>query len=177
MPDLDLQALPADLRAALERAWPGSPEAQRRALLGPRWGWPAVWPELLWAWQPPRRWWRAGLARRCREQAEALFVAPVRDVRQDQAARLFDPAQPFFDTPWTHAATLLRSPVPAVFSDAEFWAMTQQVFGGDVVLATQQAQDWARGMQAEGALQGSRRRRWLQDALWRWEMSATGTFL
>jgi hypothetical protein len=35
MADLDLQALPAELQAALERVWPGCPEAQRRAVLGP----------------------------------------------------------------------------------------------------------------------------------------------
>ena len=179
MPDLDLLALPPELQAALEKAWPGCPEAQRRALLGSRcWsGWRPTWPDRIWAWQPASRWWRPWRAREYREQAEGLFVDHVSDVLQSYPARLFDPEQPFFDTPWTQAKVLLRSPVPEVFSDADFWAMTQQLFGGHVESATASALAWARGMQTENALRGYRREQWLIDAVYRLEMSATGTYL
>jgi hypothetical protein len=180
MPDaLALQDLPPELQAALNRAWPGNAEAQLRALLGPRcWlGWRSVWPGELWAWRPASRWLRPGQARANRQRAEAFFAAHVADVRQPLAARLFDPAQPFFETPWTHATVLLRSPVPEVFSDADYWAMTQQLFGGDAEAAAREAQAWARAMQADGAARpGPRRQQWLGEALWRLQQSATGTY-
>lgn len=179
MPDLDLQALPPELQAALERAWPGCPEAQRRALLAPRcWlGWRSVWPDELWAWRPTSRWYRPRFARECRERAEAFFVAHVSDVLHEQGPRLFDPEQPFFETPWTHARLLLRSPVPEVFSDADYWAITQQLFGGDTEAAASEARAWARAMQAADAvLPGTRRQRWLDEALWRLQQSAAGIY-
>jgi hypothetical protein len=186
MPDLDLRQLPPELHAALERVWPGCPEAQRRALLGPhRLGWAPVWPGNLWAWKPASRWWRPFAARDRRAGDEGFFGAHLSDARGEPyepagpvyAERLFDPAQPFFDTPWTQARVLLRSPVPEVFSDADFWLITQRLWGGHVESATFTAQSWARGMQAENALRGARRSRWLDDAQWRLEMSATGTFV
>lgn len=179
MPDLVLRTLPAQLQAALEQAWPGCPEAQRRALLGPcvRQGWRAVWPDGLWAWRPASHWWRAGPARRERQRAAAFFTAQVADVLAAKGSRLFDPGQPFFETPWTQAAQLLRSPAPAVFSDADFWAITQQLFGGNVDAAGAETLAWARGMQRDNALHGARRGQWLVDAVYRLEMAASGTFL
>ncbi len=152
MPDLDLHHLPAELQAALERVWPGCPEAQRRALLAPhRLGWAPLWPHQMWAWQPASRWWRPGAARKERAWREAFFGAHLRDARGEPynatgpvyEARLFDPAQPFFDTPWTQASVLLRSPVPDVFSDADFWVITQQLSGGHVPSATSTAVGWS----------------------------------
>ncbi|MDR7333415.1 hypothetical protein [Roseateles asaccharophilus] len=179
MPDLDLRALPAELQAALHQAWPDCPEAQRRALLAPRcWsGWQPTWPGRVWAWEPRRRWLRPFRAREYREIAEALFVDHVGDVLRKHEPRLFDPAQPFFDTPWTQARVLLRSPEPAVFSDAEFWAIAQQLCGGDVAHATATAGDWAQGMRADGAVRGWRREGWLLNAVAVLESSAAGTFL
>lgn len=167
------------MQAALTQAWPGSPEAQRRAVLAPhRLGGAPVWPRHLWPWQPSRRWWRPGTARECRAGEAQFFAAPVSDVRgASYAPRLFDPAQPFFDTPWTRAGLLLRSPAPDAFSDADFWVIVQLLFGGDLHWATRTAQDWAAGLRADGALQGARRDRWLTDALWRLEASAKGDFL
>ncbi|MCE4555466.1 hypothetical protein [Pelomonas cellulosilytica] len=184
MPDLDLLSLPAELQAALERAWPGCPEAQRRALLAPaQLGWPPVWPHGLWAWRRTGHWWRPFAARAERERAEAFFGAHLGDARGERwdgvptyAERLFDPNQPFFDTPWTHADRLLRSPAPEAFSDADFWFITQLLHGGDLHWATVTAQDWARGLAADRALRGGRRGRWLHDAQWRLHMSATGAF-
>lgn len=179
MPELDLQALPPELQAALEQAWPGCPEAQRRALLAPyQLGSTSIWPDNLWPWQPSRRWWRPERARKCRKADACFFTAQVSDVLgAPREPRLFDPAQPFFETPWTRAQDLLRSPAPDAFSDADFWAITQLLFGGDVHWATRTTQDWVAGMRADGALQGARRRRWLTDALWRLEASAKGDFL
>lgn len=186
MPDLDLQALPPELQAALERAWPGCPEAQRRALLAPSGlDAPPLWPDRMWAWQPAGRWWRPGWARAQRARDEGFFRAHLSDARGEPHGhdgpvykeRLFDPEQPFFATPWTQAARLLRSPAPEVFSDADFWVVTQRLFGGDAEWAAREMQAWARGMQADGALRGGRRSRWLADAKWRLQMSATGTYV
>lgn len=179
-PDPLLDPLPAELRAALELAWPGCAEAQRRAVLAPDGvGAPPLWPDgPLWPWQPACHWWRPWRASECRRAAARFFSSHVRDIRgADYEPRLFDPEQPFFETPWTQAEVLLRSPVPEVFSDADFWALTQLLMGGDVQAATRIAQDWARGLQADGALRGLRRSRWLADAQWRLEMSATGTYI
>ncbi len=186
MPDLDLQALPTELQAALERAWPGVPEAQKRALLAPTWlGGPPIWPDEMWAWRPSSRWWRPGWAREQRARHEAFFRMHLGDARGEPQGhdgpvypqRLFDPEQPFFATPWTQAQLLLRSPAPEVFSDAEFWFVTQRLFGGDAEWATRELLSWARGMQADGAVRGGRRSRWLADAQWRLQMSATGTYV
>lgn len=180
MPDLDLQALPPELQAALERVWPGSPEAQRRSVLGP-WvegGWQAVWPDQLWPWQPAGRWWRPGEARDRRESFELYFGSLRRNILEAKGPRLFDPAQPFFETPWTSAAVVLRSPVPEVFSDAEFWAIATQLFDGDVGVAARETRDWARQLIEERATErGPRRSRWWQDHLHRMEMSAKGDYL
>jgi hypothetical protein len=178
-PELDLRTLPTELRAALERVWPGCPEAQRRALLGPRsrHGWCAIWPDGLWSWQRASRWWRPGVARSDRQRATAFFSAQVSDVLGAKGPRLFDPDQPFFETRWTQSRVLLRSPAPAVFSDADFWALTQQLFGGDVDDASAEALAWAHGMQRDNAVHGARREQWLIDAIYRMEMAATGTFL
>lgn len=184
MTDLDPAALPADLRAALERAWPGSAESQRRALLAPSaLGGRPLWPHGLWAWRRAACWWRPSWARAEREAAEAWFGAHLGDARGERwdglpvyAERLFDPAQPFFETPWTRADRLLRSPVPQVFSDAEFWFIVQRLHGGDLRSATATAQAWAAGMAADRALQGGRRGHWLADAEWRLHMAAIGAF-
>lgn len=179
MAAFDLQTLPLELQAALAQAWPGCPEAQRRALLAPQaLGGAPLWPGNLWPWQPARRWWRPGVARECRAGEALFFSAPVSDVRgAAYAPRLFDPAQPFFETPWTQAEVLLRSPAPDAFGDADFWVLTQRLCGGDVPAATRLAHEWAAGMRADAALQGARRQRWLGDALWRLEASAKGDFL
>lgn len=184
MPDLDLRQLPPELQAALERVWPGCPEAQRRALLGPgQLGHAPHWPRHLWAWQPARRWWRPWAAREARQGSEAFFAAHLSDARGEPDTggpayphRLFDPAQPFFPTPWTQADVLLRSPVPDAFGDAEFWFITQRLCGGRVDWAVSQAEDWAQGLRADGALRGARRLGWLADAQWRLHMAATGMF-
>lgn len=186
MPDLDLQQLPPDLQAALERVWPGCPEAQRRALLGPhQLGWPPLWPDGLWAWRPASRWWRLPWARREMEWRERFFGAHLTDARGEPCnavepshkERLFDPAQPFFPTPWTHAEVLLRSPVPEVFSDVDFWVITQQLWGGLVEPATATAESWARGMKADGALRGGRREGWLIHAQGLLTMEVNGVYL
>lgn len=174
-----LDPLPAELRAALELAWPGCPEAQRRAVLAPHgMGRQPLWPDgELWPWQPTRHWWRPGRASDRRQALAVFFTSHVGDIRgADDGPRLFDPGQPFFRTPWTHAKALLRSPVPDAFGDADFWALTQLLMGGDVDGATRTAHDWARGLRAEGALHGPRRDRWLANAQWRLQMSATGTY-
>lgn len=178
-PALDLTTLPPGLQAALEQAWPGCPEAQRRAVLAPHGlRGRSVWPDHLWPWQPARHWWRPGRARECREGEAEFFAAHVSDVRgAPYPPRLFDPAQPFFETPWTHAAVLLRSPAPDAFSDADFWVFVQLLFGGDLHWATVTANEWAAGMRADAALHGSRREAWLNDALWRLEASAKGDYL
>jgi len=184
MPDLDLQALPAELQAALERVWPCCPEAHKRALLAPpALGAAPLWPTQLWPWQPARRWWRPFAARNERQGWEHFFgqhVGDARGARHDglptYPQRLFDPEQPFFETPWTNSRVLLRSPVPDVFSDADFWFMTQQLSGGDSYWAGVDAENWARGMRADRALHGARRDRWLADALWRQHMSSVGDY-
>lgn len=179
MADLDLATLPPELRDALERAWPGCPEAQRRILLAPmRLAGAPLWPGLLWPWQPSARWWRLPLARRVRAGTLGYFLTHVSDVRGAlQAPRLFDPAQPFFATPWTRAEELLHSPTPDAFSDADFWFITQRLCGGDVAQATHLAQNWAGKMRTNGALQGKRRDAWLNEELSRLEASARGDFL
>lgn len=180
MPELDLQALPPELQAALERVWPGAPEAQRRALLGP-WiegGWEAVWPDNLWPWQPARRWWRPGAARELREAYEHYFGSRCRDILEAKGPRLFDPSRPFFATPRTQARDVLHSPVPTVFTDAEFWAITTQLFNGDVGVAEREVQRWARELIEQGATErGARRSDWWADKLRRMEMSAKGDYL
>jgi hypothetical protein len=180
MRDLDLQTLPPELLAALERAWPSHPEAQRRAVLGP-WaqaGWRTVWPDFLWPWQPARRWWRPGTARQWRGSFERYFASQRCNLLQAEGPRLFDPAQPFFDTPWTHAGVLLRSPVPDVFTDAEFWAVTQQIFDGDVHLATSETRAWAGELIARQATaRGPRRERWWAEQLHRMHAAATSTYV
>ncbi len=186
MPDLDLRQLPPELQAALERFWPGCPEAQRRALLAPpRLGGAPLWPDRLWAWRPASRWWRPFWARDTRQCYEVLFGQHLSDARGEPLGaaeptykeRLFDPEQPFFDTPWTHAKVLLRSPVPDVFSDADFWFITQTLWGGHVESAASKTESWARAMKAEGAVRGGKRDRWLSNALWLLNMEATGTYL
>lgn len=180
MPDahLDLQALPPELQSALERAWPHNPEAQRRALLGPvrEAGWRSVWPDLVWPWMPARRWWRPGEARRWRGLFERHFGAARRDIlEQERGPRLFDPAQPFFDTPWTRPALALRSPAPEAFSDAEYWAIAMQLFGGDLALAESNVRAWARDLAEHGALQRGRRRdSWWTERLTIERAAATG---
>jgi hypothetical protein len=177
MADLDLQALPPELQTALERAWPGCPEAQRRAVLGPmREGlWQTVWPDNLWPWQPAKRWWRPGQAQRLRDLFEWHFKSQRRNILQAAGPRLFDPAQPFFDTPWTQADVQLRSPVPQAFSDAEFWGITQQMFDGDVSLATSEVTGWARDFIARGATaSAARRSSWWIELLAVERASATG---
>lgn len=179
MAALDLSTLPPELHAALERVWPGCPEAQRRAVLGP-WAtgvWRTVWPDFLWPWQPSRRWWRPRAARQWRESFEAYFGARRSNLLEARGPLLFDPAQPFFETPWTQAGTLLRSPVPEVFSDGEFWAIAMQLFDGDVPRAEAQARDWAREPAASrAAAGGSRRDNWWIDKLRVMHAEATGTF-
>lgn len=179
MPDLDLQQLPPELQAALERVWPGCPEAQRRALLGP-WAagvWRTAWPGHLWPWQPSARWWRPGAAREWRAAFEGYFGSQRRNLLESSGPRLFDPDQPFFATPWTHAKVVLRSPAPAVFSDAEFWAITQQIFDGDVDQASREALGWARELTARQATaRGARRDNWWIDQLRTMRAVATGTF-
>ena len=179
MADLDLQTLPPELRTALERAWPGCPEAQRRALLAPvRLGGAPLWPSQLWPWKPLARWWRLPSARESRAAALEYFVARVSDVRgAPRVPQLFDPAQPFFATPWTQAEALLHSPTPDAFSDADYWLITQRLCGGDAAQATQLAQDWAGQMRTDDALRGTRRATWLNQALRRLEASARGDFL
>lgn len=177
MADLDLQSLPPELRAALERAWPGCAEAQRRAVLAPwcQLVWRRAWPDLLWAWQPARRWWRAGAATDWRAQLEAGFSARQGHVLEARGPLLFDPAQPYFPTPWTHARVLLRSPVPAVFTDGEYWAMTMQLFDGDTAAATDYAQGCARELQARNATSRGKRDTWWVQQLIVLRASATGS--
>lgn len=186
MPDLVLHKLPSELQAALERAWPGCPEAQRRALLAPpQLGSLPLWPDGLWAWRPVSHWWRPMAAHEERARAQSFFGAHLSDARGEPygaqgpayAQRLFDPAQPFFDTPWTQARVLLRSPAPEAFSDAEFWVIVQRLWGGRVGAATAQAERWASAMKADGALRGARRSRWLSNAQWLLNMEVTGSFL
>jgi len=178
MADLDLQALPTDLQAALERVWPGCPEAQRRAVLGP-WcnkAWVTVWPDTTWPWQPARHWWRPGSARQWRDGFEAYFGAQCRNELEPEGPRLFDPDQPFFDTPWTHARVVLRSPAPEAFTDAEFWAVTTQLFGGDAEHAASQVSGWARSLVARGITgRGYRRDSWWQEMRTVLEAEATGS--
>jgi hypothetical protein len=183
MAGLDLLALPPELQAALERAWPDCPEAQKRAVLAPaRVDAQPIWPRQLWPWRPGSRWWRPGWARERRRQDQAFFAAHWGDARGEPQGhegpsypqKLFDPAQPFFPTPWTQARVLLVSPAPEVFSDADFWIFTQRLFGGDAVTAGREMLRWARGMQADDAVSGRRRGHWLADAHWRLHMSATG---
>lgn len=176
---LELHHLPAELQAALKLAWPGCAEAQRRALLAPtRLGGLPLWPAHLWPWQPSARWWRPIHAREARAASLAYFVARVSMAHGASVGpRLFDPAQPFFATPWTEATVLLRSPVPDAFSDADFWVVTQRLCGGQLVPATRLVEDWAAGMRRDNALQGTRRAAWLNEALSRLEASARGDFL
>lgn len=176
---LALDRLPPELQAALALAWPGCPQAQRRALLAPvSLGGAALWPGQLWPWQPRARWWRRRSARECRAGTLAYFVARVSDaLGAPRGPRLFDPAQPFFATPWTEADVLLHSPVPDAFSDADYWFITQRLCGGQREHATRLAEDWAAGMRRDNALRGPRRQAWLNDALHRLEVSARGDFL
>ncbi|MDT9000928.1 hypothetical protein RQP53_16750 [Paucibacter sp. APW11] len=177
MLELELLTLPVELRQALERAWPDCPEAQRRALLGP-WaaqGWRSVWPGQLWPWQGSQRWWRAGQARTWRASFEHFFSAQRSNLLQTSGPRLFDPDQPFFATPWTLARVLLCSPVPEVFSDAEYWAATMQLFGGDADLAASEMRGWAATLQQHGATaRGMKRDRWWQETLAVMRASASG---
>ncbi|WP_140631607.1 hypothetical protein [Methylibium rhizosphaerae] len=171
--------LPKDLQAALDRAWPGCVEAQRRCLLGPasRFGLQRVWPGWTWLWRPTCHWWRPG-AKAHREIFEAHFRAPCSDVLQSLPTLLFDPGQPFFETPWTRADVVLRSAAPEAFSDAEFWAITMQLFGGDVEAAAAQARQWASDLARRGiAGRGHRRDVWWSGQVGLLEASATGTYL
>lgn len=113
-----------------------------------------------------------------REIFEAHFRAPCSDVLQSLPTLLFDPGQPFFETPWTRAGALLRSPAPEAFSDAEFWAITMQLFGGDVEAAAAQARQWASDLARRGiAGRGHRRDVWWSRQVGLLEASATGTYL
>lgn len=178
MADLDLQALPPELQAALERVWPGCPEAQRRAVLGPwlNMGWVTVWPDNTWPWQPARRWWRSGSARKWRDSFQAYFGSQGHNVLVPVGPRLFDSDQPFFDTPWTQARVVLRSPAPEAFTDAEFWALTTQLFGGDAEQAAWQVKGWARDLVARGITgRGYRRGSWWQEMRTVLTAEATGS--
>ena len=88
--------------------------------------------------------------------------------------RLFDPAQPFFPTPWTQADVLLRSPAPDVFSDGEFWALTMQLFDGDAHAAVDYAQRCAHHLRLMQATHRARRDRWWVQELIVLHASATG---
>lgn len=162
---LNLQQLPAELQAALKRAWPGCPEAQRRAVLGP-WlnqGWVTVWPDNTWPWQPTKRWWRPASARQWRGWFEAFFSAQGSNLLAPEGPQLFDPDKPFFETPWTQARVVLRSPAPEAFTDAEYWAITTQLFGGDAEQAAWKVTNWARDLVARGITgRGFRRDGWWQ---------------
>jgi hypothetical protein len=176
MAPLDLRALPAELQAALEHAWPGSAEAQRRALLGP-WChklWRTAWPDMQWLWQPSRRWWRTGDAAAWRQAFEGYFGAAQGNILESRVPRLFDPDQPFFPTPWTQARVLLRSPAPEAFSDGEFWALTTQLFDGDPDAASRYALACARHLKAIKATSRARRDRWWNQELILLHASATG---
>lgn len=177
-PESLLQELPPELQAALEKAWPGCPEAQRRAVLGPQcaMAWLSAWPDHLWPWQPARRWWRPGSARQWRENFQAHFGAQCRNVLEPEGPRLFDPDQPFFPTPWTEARVLLRSPAPEAFTDAEFWAITTQLFGGNAEQAAWKVSSWARDLVARGITgHGFRRGSWWQEKRTVLEAEATGS--
>lgn len=176
-PALDLCALPAELQDALARAWPGCPEAQRRAVLAP-WcysHWYRVWPDMLWPWQPGRRCWRPAQARYWRADLEACFASRRRNILEAKGPRLFEPDQPFFDTPWTHAEVLVRSPVPEVFSDGEVWAMAMQLFDGEIDTAADYAQTCARHLIANKLTRRARRSAWWQEELTLMRASATGS--
>ncbi|MDT7837984.1 hypothetical protein [Aquabacterium sp. OR-4] len=180
MPALALTQLPPELRALLDQAWPGCPEAQCRALLAP-WAhalFHVVWPDGLWPWQPARRWWRPAEGRAWRQAFGHLLAARRGNLLESGGPLLFSPEQPFFDTPWTQATQLLRSPEPEVFSDAEFWAITMQLCDGNQDLATAHTRGWARVMRAQGcSTRGSRRRdNFWNDELRRLRLQATGTF-
>ncbi|HEY8881034.1 MAG TPA: hypothetical protein VIN03_25910 [Roseateles sp.] len=178
MPDLDLRALPPELQATLERVWPGNPEAQRRALLGPvrEGGWQSAWPDLIWPWVPARRWWRPGEARQWRALFEWHFGSSRRDILdEEKGPRLFDPAQPFFDTAWTRPQVVVRSPAPEAFSDAEYWAIAMQLFGGNLSVAESTVSSWARDLAAKKITKrGWRRDSWWIETLTIERASATG---
>jgi hypothetical protein len=175
---LDLQSLPLELQAVLERVWPGCAEAQRRAVLGPwcNMGWVTVWPGGIWPWQPAKRWWRPGSASQWRERFEAYFSAQCHNELVPEGPRLFDPDQPFFPSPWTQTRVLLRSPAPEAFTDAEFWSVTTQLFGGDAERAASQVQGWARSLEARGITgRGHQRDSWWQEMRTVLHAEATGS--
>lgn len=173
---LDLQALPPELRAALERVWPGCPEAQRRALLGPNCHdhFDSTWPDMLWPWKPTRRWLMPGQARMWRGIHEAHFGSRCGDILEATGPRVFEPGQPFFATPWTNAAVLVRSPVPEFFSDGEVWAMAMQLFNGEIDSGMDFARACARDMVAKKITRRSQRADWWRTRLVIMRASATG---
>ncbi len=138
---LDLGSLPAALQTPLVRLLPCD-ESRRRAVLAP---WLAVFGEPVidhpWPWEPLKRFWREADAAQVRARFEAYLCRTL----HPGAARslsIFDPGLPFFPCALTQATHTWRSPWPGVFTNAEYWAITMQLFNGDPAHADELLQGW-----------------------------------
>jgi hypothetical protein len=147
---LDLRTLPPALQEALNRRLDND-ESRRRAVLAPAAAnrCASIWRDGLYAWRSWKHWGNRGAWFRppgtsamLRQQDEAFFTTRLDHNRPDSPS-IFSPELPFFPCALTDARTVLRSPFPGAFSDAEFWAYTMQACAGDPIRAEQVLRGWA----------------------------------
>jgi hypothetical protein len=147
MPYLDLQQLPRELQAALQRTLPDD-ESRRRAVLAP---WVAGQCTRIldqtWPWEPTRRFWRTRRAAWVCHAAEQ-FMRCTLDPSDERSPSIFSASQPYFRTDQTAAGQTLVSPWSDVFSDAEFWALTMQMYAGDATAAQNGLDHCAKALRA-----------------------------
>ncbi len=133
MANLDLQALPMALRAALDASFDDD-ESKRRAVLAP-WadaGYVSIFSDGLDAWQEDRAWLlRRGAREAKRERLVREFFSQRVQTVDGSNPSIFDRNLPFFPTRLCEARAVLRSPCPQWICDAEFWALTMQCVDGD----------------------------------------------
>ncbi len=150
---LDLTSLPSALQASLQRHLPCE-ASRRRATLAP---WLAMHGDVVlqhtWPWEPLKRFWREAEAAHVRTQFDVFLRSKVNPLEQ-QARSIFDPSLPFYPCACVSAEQTLHSPWPEVFSDAEFWALTMQLYGGDPSHAQEVLQGWVLRESAHGRLVG-----------------------
>lgn len=153
---LDLSTLPPALQDALHRHLDND-ESRRRAVLAPAASMrcASVWRDGLYAWRPWGGWFRPpGTSAILRMQDEAFFAMRLDSTREGSPS-IFSPDLPFFPCALTDAKTVLRSPFPEAFSDAEFWAYATQAFQGDACRAEAALRGWAKelaSLKAHGVL-------------------------
>ncbi len=169
----DLTSLPLELQATLQRLLPDE-ESRRRAVLAP---WVAAQGQTIathtWPWVPWQRFWRAHAAANTRALCEQWLASRL-NPHDPASPSVFDPALPYFPCPQTRVTRVLNSPWPSIFTDAEFWALTMQLFDGEPDTAQRVLTGWVHQCQAQKhlaagqSLSASERRALLRE-IWQLE--------